>query len=154
MESADALLKSYARLNDRVRAFDKYGEVERTEQYAEAARALDDELAQARDTAEAINAEETLFSLPVTKFAQIAHMKDGLDPYLKLWGTAAGFKTSEQEWMNSPFMTLDPEKIDNEVRLRLIRIFGRTSCRKRLDKSPLTTLNRNRSTTRRVNAAW
>jgi dynein heavy chain len=103
-----------------VRAFDKYGEVEKTEQFAEQARALDEELARARDTAESINAEEALFSLPVTKFAQIAHMKDGLDPYLKLWGTAAGFKTSEQEWMNSPFMNLDPEKIDNEVRFRLI----------------------------------
>lgn len=117
------------RLNDRVRGFDKYGEVERTEQYAESARALDDELARARDTAEAINAEETLFSLPVTKFAQIAHMKDALDPYLKLWGTAAGFKTSEQEWMNSPFMTLDPEKIDNEASARLLRSLCGVLCR-------------------------
>eukprot|EP00899_Mesostigma_viride_P012092 jgi/Mesvir1/20884/Mv07961-RA.1 len=98
-----------------VSAFRTNGEIDKMALHAEHARDLATKLEAAVETAEDINAEETLFSLPNTKFSQIATLTAALDPYLKLWTTAASFKENESEWMNSPFNTLNPDHIENEV---------------------------------------
>ncbi|GBG90866.1 hypothetical protein CBR_g51372 [Chara braunii] len=107
-----ALLEQY---REQVLAFRTYGEAEKMDQYAEMAKELVSNLTAAQATAASINAEEMLFSLSVSKYQQLAQTISDIDPFVKLWTTAAGFRSKEQEWMNAPFASLDLEIIENEV---------------------------------------
>eukprot|EP00898_Chlorokybus_atmophyticus_P008353 jgi/Chlat1/8519/Chrsp80S07812 len=99
-----------------VRALESYGDAERTLAHAEQAREVARLLEEAGTAAEALNAEEALFSLPVTRFGpQIQALTSAVEPFFKLWTTAAAFKESESEWMNAPFSALDPKRIESDV---------------------------------------
>ena len=72
-------------------------------------------LEKANDVAEAINAEELLFGMPLTKFPQIQVLTSQLDPLYKLWSIADLFKVNEEIWMTAKLNSLDIEKIEGEV---------------------------------------
>ncbi|EFJ27757.1 hypothetical protein SELMODRAFT_94851 [Selaginella moellendorffii] len=120
LESLDVRVKSYITIAD----------LDKIEAISDDVTDLNNGLQAALETSEALNAEETLFGVPPTKFTQIQQMITALDPFFKLWTVGANFKRLEEEWMSAPFFSLDTEKIEGEVStmfrviFKLVKQFG------------------------------
>ncbi|KAG8459526.1 hypothetical protein KFE25_012861 [Diacronema lutheri] len=61
------------------------------------------------------NSRESLFSRPITDYAQLGKVNKGFEPYATLWSTAASWLASHQEWLTCPFTRLDPERMRKDV---------------------------------------
>lgn len=62
-----------------------------------------------------INNEEELLGWELTPFPQIQIAIRLKEPYEKLWTTAAMYYDKHDRWMNGPFITLDAEKVEDDV---------------------------------------
>ena len=72
-------------------------------------------LLQAAEAAEDINAQEKLFGMARTKYAQVSRMAARLEPYCGLWTVAARFYDKYAGWMSGPFSKLKPDEVESEV---------------------------------------
>ena len=113
-----------------IESMQERGEENLKDKLAEQTTDLVKRLADAQEEADEINAQETLFGWPKSKFVQVAQMQTKLDPFNKLWTITSGFSKNFSVWMNGPFSRLDPEKIDTEMGdmyrtvYKLVRLFS------------------------------
>jgi dynein heavy chain len=61
------------------------------------------------------NHEEELFEWEPTKFSGIQAAFDLLSPFLILYQTSVDLQRCYHNWMNGPFLKLDPELVESEV---------------------------------------
>ncbi|CAH8660135.1 unnamed protein product [Schistosoma rodhaini] len=65
--------------------------------------------------AEQINKEESLVGWEQTLFPQIAELKQQMEPFDNLWRTALAFDVYSKEWFESPYNTLNPNEIEQQI---------------------------------------
>ncbi|CAH8618645.1 unnamed protein product [Heterobilharzia americana] len=65
--------------------------------------------------AEQINKEESFVGWEQTSFPQIMELRRQMEPFDKLWRTALAFDINNKEWLQSPYHTLDPYDIEQQV---------------------------------------
>ncbi|VDP25782.1 unnamed protein product [Schistosoma curassoni] len=65
--------------------------------------------------AEQINKEESLVGWEQTSFPQIVELKQQMEPFDNLWRTALAFDVCNKEWFESPYHTLNPNEIEQQI---------------------------------------
>ncbi|KAH8862796.1 Dynein heavy chain 3, axonemal [Schistosoma japonicum] len=65
--------------------------------------------------AEQINKEESLLGWEQTSFPQILELKQQMEPFDSLWRIAIAFDIHNKEWFESPYHTLNPNEIEQQI---------------------------------------
>jgi dynein heavy chain, axonemal len=84
-------------------------------QLSETVQDLMERLKSAQGEADEINTQEKMFGWAQTKYHQLHHMCQRLDPFLTLWTTTAVFYDKHHDWMNGPFSRLEAETVETEA---------------------------------------
>ncbi|KAJ3297193.1 Dynein heavy chain 3, axonemal [Borealophlyctis nickersoniae] len=98
-----------------VTKFQDYGIMSELPEHIKKIRKLESKLAELSETIQKINVEEELLEWEKTPFAKYAQTIELLDPYKKLWETAATFQTEYARWMNGAFRELNAEEVESSV---------------------------------------
>jgi dynein heavy chain len=84
-------------------------------EYLKKIKKLEAKLSELSDTINQINIEEELLEWDRTPFAKYQQTLEVLDPYKKLWETAANFQAEHTRWMTGPFADLHAESVEESV---------------------------------------
>ncbi|KXS11241.1 hypothetical protein M427DRAFT_505508 [Gonapodya prolifera JEL478] len=95
--------------------FQDYGIMAETGEYVKKLKGLDAKLAELQEVIGGVNREEELLEWDKTPFEKFQRTADFLEPYKKLWETAALFQTEYARWMTGPFLDLVAEQVEESV---------------------------------------
>lgn len=95
--------------------FQGYGIMSEQADYVKKMEVVEAKLNEISNVVIQVNIEEELLDWEKTPFTKHAEIIDILEPYKKLWKTAADFSTEYSSWMNGPFNDLVAEKVDETV---------------------------------------
>ncbi|KAJ3342024.1 Dynein heavy chain 7, axonemal [Gonapodya sp. JEL0774] len=95
--------------------FQDYGIMAETTEYGKKLKGLDTKLAELQEVITGVNREEELLEWEKTPFEKYQQTVDFLDPYKKLWETAALFQSEYARWMTGPFLELVAEQVEESV---------------------------------------
>ncbi|KAJ3373477.1 Dynein heavy chain 3, axonemal [Kappamyces sp. JEL0680] len=110
--------------------FQDYGIMSEIGEYVKKIKKLEQKLSEQQDIIEKINAEEVLLEWEQTPFIKLQQTKDTLDPYKKLWETAAQFQSEYSKWMGGAFTDISAEAVEESVSnmfrvsFKLIKVFS------------------------------
>ncbi|KXJ28065.1 dynein heavy chain 7, axonemal [Exaiptasia diaphana] len=105
-------LESYSK---QLEEFQTFGDMPEVPRYLKKAQALNQRLESAADKINMFNIEEEAFGWDVTSYPQRQQLINTLSPFLKLYETTVEFQTKYKEWMEGPWGTIDPDKVEVEV---------------------------------------
>ncbi|KAJ3222668.1 Dynein heavy chain 3, axonemal [Clydaea vesicula] len=146
---------------EQVSKFQDFGLMAELSEYIKKIKKIEFKLAELMETIGKINVEEELLGWEKTPFLTYQKTVDFLDPYRKLWETAALFQTEYSRWMSGPFNELVAEEVEESVSnmwrtmFKLVKVFNEQpvprkvaeSVKNKLDKFklhlPLITILRN-----------
>lgn len=83
-------------------------------EYVDGITSIEGSIEAAKETASQINEQEKLLGWTPTNFFQIGEIQSSIEPYQKLWGTAASFHKNLTTWMKGPVFRLDAETVETE----------------------------------------
>ncbi|XP_058956956.2 dynein axonemal heavy chain 7 [Pocillopora verrucosa] len=105
-------LESYSK---QLEEFQTFGDMQEIQRYLKKAQALNQRLESAAEKILTFNQEEEAFNWDVTTYPQRQQLINTLNPYLKLYETTVEFQNKYKEWMEGPWGTMDPDKVDGET---------------------------------------
>nr|XP_058956956.1 dynein axonemal heavy chain 7-like [Pocillopora verrucosa] len=105
-------LESYSK---QLEEFQTFGDMQEIQRYLKKAQALNQRLESAAEKIMTFNQEEEAFNWDVTTYPQRQQLINTLNPYLKLYETTVEFQNKYKEWMEGPWGTMDPDKVDGET---------------------------------------
>ena len=62
-----------------------------------------------------INEKETIFEIQLTEDQELNDLKEGFEPFHRLWEIASNFKQSKDDWMNKQFNQLQKGEVEKAV---------------------------------------
>eukprot|EP00842_Homolaphlyctis_polyrhiza_P004869 jgi/Hompol1/5383/HPOL_004407-RA len=95
--------------------FQDFGIMSELPEYIKKIKKLEGKLSELADTVSKINVEEELLEWEKTPFVKYQQTLEFLDPYKKLWETAAQFQSDYGRWMNGSFREINAEEVEESV---------------------------------------
>ena len=111
----DAYDKSLVKLEKIVSEFGKYTDLAKVDDVAKVVKNLQAELKEADAKKLLFNKREAIFGLPMTDYSKLAKIVKNFEPFANLWATAANWKSWQANWLDGPFIELDPEEMEKEL---------------------------------------
>ncbi|EDO45806.1 predicted protein [Nematostella vectensis] len=105
-------LESYSK---QLEEFQTFGDMSEVPRYLKKAQALHQRLETAAEKIVTFNVEEEAFGWDTTSYPQRQQLINTLNPYLKLYETTVEFQNKYKEWMEGPWGTIDPDKVESET---------------------------------------
>ena len=107
--------KQVKALMPRVKAFQKYGDIEQIVTLCDEAVQLDEDISFAKETAQDINVREITLGLGDTPFPPLEEAERLFSPHLRMWTTLSDFRRSKVDWLEGPFESLVAQEVSDEV---------------------------------------
>ncbi|KAI9224435.1 dynein heavy chain and region D6 of dynein motor-domain-containing protein [Blastocladiella britannica] len=95
--------------------FSSYGDVDEIQKYLKIAQKYQTKLDSLGERVAAFNRDEMLFGWQSTPFPLFEQVTTEFAPYMTLYSTAVEFQKSCSSWIHGSLMTLDAEKVENDV---------------------------------------
>ena len=57
-----------------------------------------------------------LFGVDATEYSILTNITKTFEPYQFLWESVSAWLINKEEWTHQQFLSIDPEKVENEVR--------------------------------------
>ncbi|KAF7693120.1 hypothetical protein HF521_008436 [Silurus meridionalis] len=111
----EKLLLELDKLAKRIEEFIHCFDLDMMHQYVKDVKKVVKRVQDADEAIVFINKEETLYNWDLTDYPEIDVIKENLEPYNKLFGLVLRWQTTQEKWMNGPFLDLNGERIEAEV---------------------------------------
>ena len=111
----DAFDKSLNKLEDVVNKFGKHTDLAKVKEVSEQVLKLQGELKEADQKKLLFNKREAILGTPMTDYSQLGKIQKAFEPYANLWTTAANWVQWQTDWLEGPFINLDPETMEREL---------------------------------------
>ncbi|XP_074514231.1 dynein axonemal heavy chain 7 isoform X2 [Sebastes fasciatus] len=105
-------LESYS---TQVEEYTTFGELTDLNKYLKKSQALNAKLELSLEKINDFNLEEEAYGWPVSQYPQRKKIQDKLTPFLRLYETATDFLNHNEQWLNGPLSSVNPDKVEGEV---------------------------------------
>uniref|UniRef100_A0A3B4Z7I9 Dynein axonemal heavy chain 12 n=1 Tax=Stegastes partitus TaxID=144197 RepID=A0A3B4Z7I9_9TELE len=111
----EQLIVQLEKLGRRIEEFPHCSELDMMQQYVADVRSVQKLLQEAEEYIVLINKEEAFYKLDLTSYPEVNVIKEGIEPYQKLFGFVLKWQHTENRWMIGPFQDLDGESMEVKV---------------------------------------
>jgi dynein heavy chain, axonemal len=111
----DAFGKSLNKLEKVVSEFGKYTDLTKVNEVSKVVKNLQAELKEAEQQKLLFNKRESIFGTPMTDYSQLGKTIKAFEPFANLWNTASNWVNWQRDWLEGPFIKLDPEDMEKEL---------------------------------------
>ena len=111
----DAFNKSLNKLEDVVSKFGKHTDLSKVKEVSEQVVKLQGELKEAEQKKLLFNKREAILGSPMTDYSQLGKIVKAFEPFANLWTTAGNWTKWQSDWLEGPFIDLDPEDMEKEL---------------------------------------
>lgn len=113
----ERFLEELETYQQKLEEFDSYNSADPGDinKYLKATQKLNSQLEQALNKIEQFNMEEESYGLEVTSYPQQRQIAKAVQPYLKLYETAANFHNQSKDWKEGNMADVNPDNVENEV---------------------------------------
>ncbi|KAM9486846.1 dynein axonemal heavy chain 7-like [Clarias gariepinus] len=98
-----------------VEDFTTFGDLSQLSVYLKMAQLLNSRLETAMEKVSHFNMEEESFGWPITQYPLRKIIQDQLQPYLRMYQTAAEFQTDHRRWIRGSLTSINPDKVEGDV---------------------------------------
>eukprot|EP00741_Cyanophora_paradoxa_P002452 tig00000076_g2377.t1 len=95
--------------------FAKHTDIAKVKEVALEVKKINAQLQQCQAKARLFNTREQLFEMPITEYSSLNKIVKDFEPYSQLWLTTNDWLNWKQVWLNDPFTSLNPEKMEKDL---------------------------------------